>query len=341
MASKIPRMRITQKRALRFITGCIVVLLSLTPLSIHKNVLSPYLALEYRNNSHISNNKYSSSMSLMSHPNIRSTDRIYDARIGAFVIEEYKLIFVSIPKVACSEWKRMFMRMIGNPKWCKIKGINAHDPEVHKIPYLSQYPMEVATQMMLSPEWTKAVFVREPKERVLSAFLDKAVKEKWFFRNKCCEQLDNRDTVDECVNNSQSFASFLHYVTKFPKCTNVHWEAQAAKIDPKWWPYFNFIGYQNNLQEDSKRLLSRLHSNADGKTAWERVGSSGWGNDNDGCERRASAFLEENTSTHRLETGKKLLQWYDPKTEALVEKYWKNDWEQKEITFPEVKLYPS
>jgi len=281
-----------------------------------------------------------SSLSSTNHPTVLPTDRIYDPRIGAFVLEEYKLIFVSIPKVACSEWKRMFMRMLGNPLWCKIRGINAHDPDVHNIPYLSQYPVDVASQMMISPEWTKAVFVREPKERILSAFLDKSVKEKWFFKNKCCEQLDDPEVVTDCVNKSQSFASFLHYVTKFPdKCTNVHWEAQALKIDSKWWPYFNFIGYQHNLQQDAKRLLSHVHSKVDGRSAWEKLGSSGWGNDNEGCENRTRSFLEENTSTHRLETGKKLAEWYNSETEALVEENWKSDWEQKEITFPQVKIY--
>jgi hypothetical protein len=284
---------------------------------------------------------YSTSRDPLVNPiTVLPSDRIYDPRIGAFVIEEFKLIFVSIPKVACSEWKRMFMRMIRNNLWCKIRGINAHDPEVHQIPYLAQYPVEIATQMMLSPQWTKAVFVREPKERVLSAFLDKSVKEKWYFKTKCCEQLEDHNDMNDCVKNSQSFASFLHYVTQFPqKCFNVHWEAQSVKIDSKWWPYFNFIGYQHNLQEDTKRLLSQLVSDVDGRSAWDKVGASGWGNDNDGCENRTSAFLEENTSTHRLETGKKLLEWYDAKTEALVEKYWQCDWDQKELNFPQINLY--
>jgi hypothetical protein len=234
----------------------------------------------------------------------------------------------------------MFMRMRGNNKWCKNKGIKEHDPDVNKIPYLSQFPTEAATQMMISPEWTKAVFVREPKERVLSAFLDKAVNQKWYFKTNCCEQLEDPQVVTDCVNNSQSFSSFLHYVTKF--CIyDVHWEQQSSKIDSKWWPYFNFIGYQQNVQQDAHRLLSLLRSNVDGRSAWERVGSSGWGNDNEACENRTSAFLEENTSHHRLDTGKKLSQWYNAETEALVEEFWKSDWEQKEMKFPQVQLYPS
>lgn len=273
-------------------------------------------------------------------PEITENDLIYKTR-SAFVVPEYKLIFFTFPKVACSEWKRMFMRINGNPNWCKIRGFNAHDPEKNLIKVLHDYEPEVATAMMTSPAWTKAAILREPKERVLSAFLDKAVKEDYYVR-KCCQKLPDDNLIKKCTEDEKDFESFLNFVTKYPdECFDVHWEPQIAKIDLKWWPYIDLIGYQNNLLHDSKNILKHLTSARDeeeGRTAWERYGEKGWGS-SDECENRPHAFLEENTSTHKLDTGSKMLKWYTAKAEKIVEDKWKIEWSIDKVNFPEVHLF--
>jgi len=291
---------------------------------------------------------------------VLSNDRIYHPRNGPIVIEEYKLIFFTIPKVACSEWKRMFMRMTSNAKWCLIHGLNAHNPDEHELKYLAEYPIDIATTIMTSPEWTRAVFIREPKERILSAFLDKAMKEDYFVR-KCCDLIPNKTEVvkcrrcrnpnrnftgsglrHKCIYSPKNFENFLYYITNYPEtCFDVHWEAQAMKIDAKWWPFINFIGYQSNLQKDSRRLLELLYSSTDSianRSAWERYGESGWGTDV-GCENRTASFMEENTSTHKLDTGRQLIEWYSRTSEEIVEKYWSQDWSLEGVHFPELKLF--
>lgn len=273
-------------------------------------------------------------------PEVLSSDIIYKSRT-AFVIPEYKLIFFTFPKVACSEWKRMFMRMNGNPNWCKTRGFNAHDPKLNEIKLLREYEPEIATAMMTSSKWKRAAIVREPKERVLSAFLDKAVKEDYYVK-KCCENLPSEKLVGECKENEKDFESFLKFVTDYPKeCFDVHWEPQILKIDAKWWPYIDWIGHQDNLLHDSKDILKQLKSNRDedeGRSAWDRYGVSGWGSE-EGCEDRPNSFLQENTSTHNIDTGSKLMEWYTAKTEKMVEEKWAVEWNQKNVQFPEVHLF--
>lgn len=236
----------------------------------------------------------------------------------------------------------MFMRINGNPNWCKIRGFDAHDPKNNQISTLSDYPIEIATAMMTSPSWTRAAIVREPKERVLSAFLDKAVKENYYAR-KCCDRLPE-DDKKLCKDNQKDFKSFLTFVMKYPKkCFDVHWEPQMAKVDKKWWPYIDYIGFQNDLLKDSKAILESLTSVRDpveGRNAWERYGQTGWGNDNELCEKRPHSFLEENTSAHNLDSGSKMMEWYTPETEKMVEEGWAIEWEQKEVNFPKVNLFP-
>eukprot|EP00558_Chaetoceros_sp_UNC1202_P004209 CAMPEP_0197249990 /NCGR_PEP_ID=MMETSP1429-20130617/50525_1 /TAXON_ID=49237 /ORGANISM="Chaetoceros sp., Strain UNC1202" /LENGTH=329 /DNA_ID=CAMNT_0042711707 /DNA_START=70 /DNA_END=1059 /DNA_ORIENTATION=+ len=273
-------------------------------------------------------------------PVMKKTDLIYHTR-SAFVVPEYKLIFFTFPKVACSEWKRMFMRMNANPNWCKTRGFNAHDPKMNKIKTLGEFDVEIATAMMTSPAWTKAAILREPKERVLSAFLDKAVKEDYYVR-KCCDRLPAEDLKQQCKKNEEDFASFLHFVTEYPEeCFDVHWEPQIAKIDQKWFPYIDTIGYQHDLLNNAQALLKTLTSQRDDKpqrTAWRRYGMKGWGSEN-GCENRTRSFLEENTSSHQLNTGDHLKEWYTPETEKIVEEKWAIEWNQKEVNFPEIHLF--
>ena len=83
--------------------------------------------------------------------------------------EEFKLVFCTIPKVACTEWLRMFYKMQGDPKWHLDPHYRGNKPQFNKL------PPQRATEILNDPNWTKAVFFRDPARRLLSAYLDKFV----------------------------------------------------------------------------------------------------------------------------------------------------------------------
>jgi hypothetical protein len=185
---------------------------------------------------------------------------------------------------------------------------------------------------------------------VLSAFLDKAVSNKTVTTNhyvkSCCKKLPDENLKRQCIDNRKKFDSFLHFVTEYPRqCFDRHWEPQITKIDSKWWPYIDVIGYQNNLLEDSRHILKMLYSKnrEEGEghhsSAWDRYGMTGWGAPGDGCENRTHAFLEENTSGHKRDAGSHLLEWYTAELEKLVEQKWAIEWQQERVTFPVIKLF--
>lgn len=280
-------------------------------------------------------------------PTVTKNDLIYTTSRLAFVIPEYKLIFFAFPKVASTEWMQMFMRMNGNPGWCKKnrpKGFNAHDWRDNEILTLEDYDPEIATAMMTSPVWTKASIFREPKERVLSAFLDKAVNTDSYIKF-CCNNLPNVKIKTQCIENTKSFESFLYFVTQYSECSNAHWEPQLAKIDSKWLPYIDIIGYQHNLHHDAKKILSGLTSSRHGvgeDSAWDKYGVSGWKGSKwvpKFCENRTHEFFEENASGHNNDSGAKLKIWYTPELERLVEEKWAVEWSTDEVNFPVVKLF--
>ena len=51
------------------------------------------------------------------------------------------------------------------------KGGLPHKWPANGLNYSAHYPLEKVNEMMTSDEWTRATFVRDPKERVLSAYL--------------------------------------------------------------------------------------------------------------------------------------------------------------------------
>jgi Sulfotransferase family len=121
------------------------------------------------------------------------------------VLEEYKLLFFTTAKVGCTVWKQLFRRMMGYEDW-KAENTNSKlpwNPEANGLKYLHHYSRQEASEMMTSNEWTRAIFVRDPKERFLSAYLDKVVQNPFFTNHVCCPHKMN------CVSNQTSLQEFL------------------------------------------------------------------------------------------------------------------------------------
>mmetsp|Transcript_12079 Transcript_12079/g.17616 ORF Transcript_12079/g.17616 Transcript_12079/m.17616 type:complete len:333 (-) Transcript_12079:275-1273(-) len=252
------------------------------------------------------------------------------------VIEEYKLIFFTIPKVGCTEWKRIFRKMMGMNPWIPEMGRKGDEliqnPRTNNLTTLSDYSLADAEMMMKDPEWTKAIFVREPKERLLSAFLDKFVQEDSYFREKCCNHHLSEDELKHC-NDKVGMADIRYFLERTQNCQDYHWGLQSETLDEKWWPYINFVGYMHSLSEDARKLLKSLTSVNDGITAWERVGKTGWGKvGNDG-------FMQINLAFHATDANKKLLEYYNEEYEAFVQEKWAKDWELPYYHFDKIQLF--
>ncbi|CAG2237095.1 CHST9 [Mytilus edulis] len=83
------------------------------------------------------------------------------------VVPKYKLIFFWNEKSACTYWKKLFQF---------IQGINNTEVHNHRngLTTLKSFDTCEIIKMMYNESWVKAVFVREPRERLLSSYLDKA-----------------------------------------------------------------------------------------------------------------------------------------------------------------------
>lgn len=247
------------------------------------------------------------------------------------VIEEYKLIFFSIPKVACTEWKLMFRRMNGLSYQPPPRAKNVtyyQNPHTNKLKTLDQYPLDVAENMMNSPEWTRAIFVREPKDRIRSSFMNKFVRDRYYFRDHCCSELqipdlEGRRHCHRMINRS----NLTYFLERTQDCHDPHWDAQFPVVDEKWWKSMSFVGKMESMSSDAKTLLQSL-SNGE-HTAWEKYGSHGWG------KNGTESFMQNNSAGHstrektkiKMNATERLCTVLRPEDEAYIEKHWHVEWD--------------
>ena len=165
------------------------------------------------------------------------------------VVESYKLVLFNIPKNNFSIILRLALRMMGREDWKTIK-----DPKA-AVKYLSHCSPAEAMRIMEDQTWTRAIFLNEPKQRLLSTYLDLVV---------------GSDYVSKKFNVQPS--SFAAFVVDSQTHKDPHWASQTDHLGDKWWPSINFVGTIANAERDIQRLLERVG-------AWEKFGACGWGED--------------------------------------------------------------
>jgi hypothetical protein len=292
-------------------------------------------------------------MLVTNHPEATESDIIYQQFYNTPIVnDEYRLIYFHVGKIASSEFKRFLKRLNKDPEWCSNHCVRngleynncVHNREANGLKYLAyDYSIEEVTQMMTSDEWTKAIFVRNPKPRLLSTFLDKAVAHKKTFEEYYCNIVWKRwkgvDDAQYCYDHRMDFSFFLTVIAILQKKDDIHFQPVDSFVDKKWWPYINFIGYMDSLSADSKRLFKSIKSGVDGVSAWERAGTTGWSpyHTCDGDEDEE--FLQEKPSKHKTGAREHMMEYYTPELEKFVEKNWASDYENEFIHFPGIKLY--
>ena len=232
--------------------------------------------------------------------------------------------------------------MMGYDQW-KIERL--HRPEISGLTYLSQFPRKKKEEIMLSNDWTRAVFLRDPLERTLSAYLNKGPTR--LIKTYCCK-IKPRDSDEEraeeleflkqnnrthCLKlapyekkESLETFTFKIFVDEFmTTCNNKHWRLQNDRMNMDNWKFINFWGKYGNLYEDAKQLLKHIG-------AWEEFGSNGWGKDGN-----ISFFETPLTADHATHSHSKIYQYYNPELMKKVLEYVKDDYENPyfNFSFPE------
>ena len=197
---------------------------------------------------------------------VQRGDYIYgkqDEFASPIVVEKFKLIFFLVPGVEEDLWIRMFRRIMGYRDW-------QTSTSQRGLKHLYDYSPRQASKLMMDPRYTRAMFVRDPKERISIAYTNEAVK------MQCCNRHHTEEkscsaTVSRCV----SFWELIHI------CDQPHWRPQGKRMEPKYFETLNFVGHMSTIREDAHRLLTSIG-------AWDKFGKNGW----QGVSTHSSSFIE-------------------------------------------------
>jgi Sulfotransferase family len=254
------------------------------------------------------------------------TDPIYTGGnewdVAPVVLEEFKLLFYTQAKVGCTVWKMLFRRMMKYDNWDveNCCGLIPWNPKTNGLKYLYDYDLRTANKMLNDPHWTRAIFVRDPKERFLSAYLDKARQNPYFLEQQCCGSQIQCGT-DTIYNAGQSPSAFFSFITQ---CDNAHWRPQSERLpttktksnkssNNALWSTINFVGHMETVAVDAERLLRLVG-------AWQGYGASGWGRN--GTE----GIFSTNTAKHATLAAHRLREFLTPELEAQLDRYYQEDY---------------
>ena len=173
------------------------------------------------------------------------------------VSDKYRLMYCYIPKVACTQWKKMFL--ILNDKRQGIQ-YNEHEKyhEKWRFNYLAHYSEEAIRTRLRS--YYKFLFVREPFERLLSGFEDKFVSNIWNWHETSLytSAILNRYRQEHPnATDDVTFTKFIYYILSLrDEARNEHWKSYEGLCHPCAVDY-DFIGHFENLGQEAQYVLKK------------------------------------------------------------------------------------
>ncbi|XP_030017855.1 carbohydrate sulfotransferase 12-like [Sphaeramia orbicularis] len=201
----------------------------------------------------------------------RSLEEISDKELKNFIVDDkHGIIYCFIPKVACSNWKRVMFVLKQNEPYKDPLSVPTdviHEPNT--LTYLNSLPRK--ERKVRLKHYTKFLFVRDPFVRLISAYRDKFHRHNdYFYQNYGRDILQlygNMSTPPQTEDEAfalgirPSFYNFIQYLldpkTERKAPFEPHWRQMHRLCHPCLIDY-DFIGHQESLQEDANLLLKIL-----------------------------------------------------------------------------------
>ncbi|KAM6455142.1 carbohydrate sulfotransferase 9 isoform 1-T2 [Liasis olivaceus] len=184
-------------------------------------------------------------------PLVRMVSRIY-------VEDKYKLLYCEVPKAGCSNWKRTLMVLGGLAK----SATNISHDTVHygdHLKKLDSYDLKEIRRRLKT--YTKIIFVRDPMERLVSAFRDKFEHPNSYYHPVFGKAIIkkyrlNADREALTTGSGVKFKEFIQYLLDphRPLGMDTHWE-QINKLCYPCNINYNFIGKFETLEQDANYFL--------------------------------------------------------------------------------------
>uniref|UniRef100_A0A1A8BHB3 Carbohydrate sulfotransferase n=1 Tax=Nothobranchius kadleci TaxID=1051664 RepID=A0A1A8BHB3_NOTKA len=173
------------------------------------------------------------------------------------VNDEYRFLYCYVPKVACSNWKRVLKVLNG-----ALENVNVNIKMDHRSDLLFLSALKPEEIRYRLTHYFKFMFVREPMERLLSAYRNK-FGEIESYQKKYGVEIIKRYRKGHAKNPSVkgddvTFGEFVHYLLdEDVERMNEHWMPVYNLCQPCAVSY-NFIGSYENLEKDAEHVLQRV-----------------------------------------------------------------------------------
>ncbi|CAJ1086936.1 carbohydrate sulfotransferase 10 [Xyrichtys novacula] len=186
-----------------------------------------------------------------------------------FVCDKHKILFCQTPKVGNTQWKKVLIVLNGAfPTVEEIPENLVHDHEKNGLPRLSSFKPQEITQRLST--YFKFFIVRDPFERVISAFKDKFVKnprfEPWYKHDIAPAIIrkyrkSHRDS--DRAASGLHFEDFVRYLgdtegrhrmdRQFGEHI-IHWVTYADLCAPCE-IHYSVVGHHETLEQDAPYIL--------------------------------------------------------------------------------------
>ncbi|XP_063071192.1 carbohydrate sulfotransferase 11-like [Engraulis encrasicolus] len=189
------------------------------------------------------------------------------------VDDQHSLLYCYVPKVACTNWKRVLMVLTGGagPGRHEPLQIPAHEAHVPgNLRTLSEYSTAEINQRLRS--YLKFAFVREPFERLVSAYRNKFTRSyNTAFHKRYGTKIVRRqrpDALPEALERGDdvSFGEFVRYLvdpaTQREEPFNEHWERVHSLCHPCL-IHYDVVGKYETLEEDADYVLKLAGAEAE------------------------------------------------------------------------------
>ncbi|KAJ8333302.1 hypothetical protein SKAU_G00421980 [Synaphobranchus kaupii] len=170
------------------------------------------------------------------------------------VNDEHHFLYCYVPKVACSNWKRVLKVLSGALESVHVKLKMDHKSDLLFLSDLK--PEEISYRLK---HYFKFLFVRDPMERLLSAYRNKFGEIEAYQKKYGVEIVRRyRKNPGKATGDDVTFAEFVRYLL----------DEDVERMNEHWMPVYNlcqpcavsydFIGSYERLQEDAQYVLERV-----------------------------------------------------------------------------------
>eukprot|EP00057_Strongylocentrotus_purpuratus_P009380 XP_011663854.1 PREDICTED: carbohydrate sulfotransferase 11 [Strongylocentrotus purpuratus] len=196
------------------------------------------------------------------------------------VNEEHRIIYCNVPKVGCTNWKSVFLKLAGFDQF-NISALDHLGPNAKGrlyLDYLHKYP-NVSQRRFMLQNYTKIVFARHPFTRLLSAFRsklapnisfyfhplllgDERLRDQWFkkYGRQIIERYRGKAEANRVSSNwsreyDLTFSEFIRFlVDPYTDSYNKHWSDIHSMCLPCDIDY-DVIGKYETMTEDAEYVL--------------------------------------------------------------------------------------